>query len=91
MQDDVYTYATKARRSILETLSDFRSVALPLVYLPEVLPPLRPREFSIANDSGSGKLELSVAMVEYKSSLRVGRVGLCTAFFRSLQLGSSSL
>lgn len=71
---------------MLETLADFRAVRLPLERLPEALPPLRPREFSIANDAGKGTLELAVAMVQYRTALKAPRVGLCTAFFRSLAI-----
>ena len=37
------------RRTIKEVLEEFRSVRIPLDYIFDVFPPLRPREFSIAN------------------------------------------
>jgi len=37
------------RRTIKEVLEEFRSVRIPLNYIFDVFPPLRPREFSIAS------------------------------------------
>lgn len=37
------------RRTIKEVLEEFRSVRIPLDYMFDVFPPLRPREFSIAS------------------------------------------
>ena len=37
------------RRTIKEVLEEFRSVRIPLDYIFDVFPPLRPREFSIAS------------------------------------------
>ena len=37
------------RRTIKETLEEFRSVRIPLNYIFDVFPPLRAREFSIAS------------------------------------------
>lgn len=49
--DDLYDYAHQPRRTILEVLSDFRNVRIPLDYLPEVFGRIRRREFSIASSS----------------------------------------
>lgn len=48
-QEDLYEYAQMVRRTIKEVLEDFRSVHIPLDYIFDVFPPLRPREFSIAS------------------------------------------
>lgn len=37
------------RRTVKEVLEEFRSVRIPLDYIFDVFPPLRPREFSIAS------------------------------------------
>jgi len=39
------------RRTIKEVLEEFRSVRIPLDYIFDVFPPLRPREFSIASSA----------------------------------------
>jgi sulfite reductase alpha subunit-like flavoprotein len=48
-QEDLYEYAQMVRRTIKEVLEEFRSVRIPLDYIFDVFPPLRPREFSIAS------------------------------------------
>ncbi|CED85372.1 NADP-dependent flavoprotein reductase [Phaffia rhodozyma] len=89
--DDIYDYSTKPRRMLLEVLSDFKGIKIPLDYLPEVLGRIRRREFSIAGSSTThpGKIQLCIAMVNYKTSLKVPRAGLLTSWLRSLPLGSS--
>jgi sulfite reductase alpha subunit-like flavoprotein len=49
--DEVFDYATRPSRTIVETLGDFREMKLPKEYLCEILPPLRRRQFSIASSS----------------------------------------
>ena len=48
-QDELYEYCYRVRRTIQEVLSEFRHVKIPLDYIFDVFPPLRPREFSIAS------------------------------------------
>lgn len=52
--DEIHDYATRPKRSILETLADFRETTLPMEYLLEILPPLRRRQFSIASNAEVG-------------------------------------
>ena len=54
---------TKVRRTIVEVLEEFRSV-IPLDYIFNVFPPLRPREFSVA----SSVTERLSALVRLSSS-----------------------
>lgn len=51
VQEEYYSYCRRPRRSILEVLGDFPSAVagLRLLYLLELIPPLRPRAFSIAS------------------------------------------
>jgi len=49
--DEVFDYATRPSRTIVETLADFREMRLPKEYICEILPPLRRRQFSIASSS----------------------------------------
>lgn len=88
--DEIHTYATRPKRSIVETLADFRETKLPLSHLLEVLPPLTRRQFSIASASAAhpGKIQLLVALVEYKTNLSVPRQGLCTSWLKSLPPGT---
>jgi sulfite reductase alpha subunit-like flavoprotein len=49
VQDELYEYCYRVRRTILEVLSEFRHVQVPKDYIFDMFPPLRPREFSIAS------------------------------------------
>lgn len=87
--DEVHTYATRSKRSPLETLADFRETKIPLEYVLDVLPPLRRRQFSIASNSAQhpGEIQLLVALVEYKTNLKIPRVGVCSAWLKTLADG----
>jgi sulfite reductase alpha subunit-like flavoprotein len=86
----LYEYTTRVRRTILEVLSEFRSVRVPREHIFELFPPLRPREFSIASASLAHPREvhLCVAVVDYKTKLRARRRGVCTSFLASLPIGT---
>ena len=49
LSEELYDYATRPRRSILETLHDFHTVRIPFEYAATVLPTLRGRQFSISS------------------------------------------
>ncbi|GHJ86425.1 hypothetical protein NliqN6_2827 [Naganishia liquefaciens] len=87
--DEIHTYATKSRRTLLETLADFRSTKIPLSYILEVLPPLRRRQFSIASSSKvhPGEIQLLVGLVEYKTNLKIRRKGLLSSWLKDLPEG----
>jgi sulfite reductase alpha subunit-like flavoprotein len=89
-QGELYEYTTRVRRTILEVLSEFRSVRLPRECIFELFPPLRPREFSIASASLAHPREvhLCIAVVDYKTKLRARRRGVCTSFLASLPIGT---
>ena len=91
-QDEIHTYASRPSRSILETMADFRETQIPLSHLLEVLPPLRRRQFSIASSSEAhpGKVQLLIALVKYKTNLKIPRRGLCSSWLESLPIGASS-
>lgn len=89
--EDLYNYANRPRRSVLETLVEFGSLGrardgtprVPLTYVADVLPVLRPRLFSIAScDAADSEekvtAELCVAVVKYKTVLRRTRRGVCS-------------
>ena len=87
--DEIFTYATRPARTIVETLADFREVRLPLSHILEILPPLRRRQFSIASSWGAhpGKIQLLIALVEYKTNLKIPRRGLCSSWLATLAEG----
>ena len=94
--DEYYDYATRPRRSILEVLQEFESVRIPWKETVNVLPPLRPRQFSIASGgalrngpNGGTTFELLVAVVKYRTVIKKLREGLCTRYLAALPVGTS--
>ncbi|WWD21879.1 NADPH-dependent diflavin oxidoreductase 1 [Kwoniella shandongensis] len=88
--DEIHTYATRPSRTITETLADFRETRLPLSHILEILPSLRRRQFSIASswEAHPRKVQLLVAMVEYKTNLKIPRKGLCSSWLAGLTIGT---
>lgn len=83
--EDLYDYANRPRRSILETITEFDSLKIPIEYLLDVFPVLRPRLFSIASPQNQQNIELSIAIVKYKTILRRIRQGVCTKYVAGLK------
>lgn len=93
--DEYYDYATRPRRSIIEILQEFDSVHLPWEEVVNILPPLRPRQFSIASggrlkhsEHGGTKFELLVAIVKYRTVIKRIREGVCTKYLAQLPVGT---
>ncbi|WVQ97522.1 NADPH-dependent diflavin oxidoreductase 1 [Kwoniella sp. CBS 9459] len=88
--DEIHSYATRPSRSIVETLADFRNTRIPISHILEILPPLRRRQFSIASswEAHPGKVQLLVALVEYKTNLKIPRRGLCSQWLDKLTVGT---
>ncbi|KAL2065249.1 hypothetical protein VTL71DRAFT_2918 [Oculimacula yallundae] len=90
--DEFFDYATRPRRSILEVLQDFRSVKIPFNIVTSVFPIIRGREYSIssggihktADNEYDTRIQLLVAVVNYKTVLSKVRRGLCTRFLAAL-------
>ncbi|BGP19975.1 hypothetical protein JCM10213_006752 [Rhodosporidiobolus nylandii] len=89
-QDDLTDYTLRPRRTINEVLHEFRAAKIPPEYVFDLLPPIRPRGFSISSSpaSHSGKVDLLVAIVKYSTILSVPRQGLTTSYLSLLPLGS---
>ena len=81
-QQELYDYVNRPRRNILEVLYDFRHTTpnIPLEYLFDLIPAIKPRAFSIASchQEARRQLQLLVARVKYRSTLVKPRVGLCS-------------
>lgn len=86
----MHDYATRTRRTIYEVLSEFRSVSIPLDYITDVFPEIRPRQFSIASTPlvFPRQIHLLVAIVKYKTRLKVPRRGVCTTWLSRLSPGA---
>jgi sulfite reductase alpha subunit-like flavoprotein len=87
--DEMYEYAIRVRRTILETLLEFDAVQIPISYLLDIFPLIQRREFSIASGPGQypHSIQLAVALVSYKTRLREKRKGVCSAWLQRLQVG----
>ncbi|KAJ3727635.1 riboflavin synthase domain-like protein [Lentinula raphanica] len=87
--DELYDYCFRVRRTIQEVLSEFRNVHIPRDYIFDVFPPLRPRQFSIASSvkKHPRSIHLCVAMVRYKTKLKVPRRGVCSTYLAQLRAG----
>ncbi|ODV93463.1 hypothetical protein PACTADRAFT_77785 [Pachysolen tannophilus NRRL Y-2460] len=86
---ELYDYANRPRRSILETILEFFSLKIPVDYILEIFPILKPRLFSISSKPNDSTVELTVAIVEYKTMLRKIRRGICTRWLKKLKAGDN--
>lgn len=92
-QEDLFTYANRPRRTILEVLRDFHKATskLNLQILFEIFQFIKTRSFSIASCPEYGKLDLLVAVVEYKTMMSKPRKGLCSNWLKNLRCGDEIL
>ncbi|KAH9477144.1 NADPH-dependent diflavin oxidoreductase 1 [Psilocybe cubensis] len=91
--DELYDYCYRVRRTIHEVLTEFRNVKIPKDYIFDVFPPLRPREFSIASSIKvhPHQIHLCIAMVKYRTKLKIPRKGVCTSYLSILKPGDTLL
>ncbi|KAI0776652.1 riboflavin synthase domain-like protein [Trametes elegans] len=87
--DEMYEYCQRPRRTIREVLEEFRSVKLPREYVFDLFPPLRPRQFSIASSvkKHPRSIHLCIAIVQYRTMLKIPRRGVCTSWLAGLKPG----
>jgi sulfite reductase alpha subunit-like flavoprotein len=80
-RDDARKYGASERRTLLEFLDDFPSVAVPLPWLLQTAPRLKPRLFSIASSfvrDGPNTVHLTVTRAEWHTPYGRQRRGLCS-------------
>ncbi|KAF9560334.1 riboflavin synthase domain-like protein [Agrocybe pediades] len=89
--DELYEYCYRVRRTIDEVLSEFRHVKVPKDYVFDVFPPMRSREFSIASSvkKHDHEIHLCVAIVKYRTKLKIPRRGVCTSYLSGLKPGDT--
>ena len=92
-QEELYDYAFRPKRMIIEVLRDFTATAskIPLEYLPDLIPVISRREFSIASAPNAHPNEIHILMlvVEYKTRIKVPRTGLCSNYLARKKPGES--
>lgn len=90
-QEALHQYCRRPRRTTLEVLCDFphTAAAIPPDYLLDLIPPIRPRAFSIASSllAHPRRLQVLVAVVQYQTRLKEPRRGLCSSWLASLDPG----
>ncbi|XP_054440733.1 NADPH-dependent diflavin oxidoreductase 1 isoform X2 [Pteronotus mesoamericanus] len=90
-QEALHEYCSRPRRTALEVLCDFphTAAAVPPDYLLDLIPPIRPRAFSIASSllARPARLQILVAVVQYQTRLKEPRRGLCSSWLASLDPG----
>ncbi|EIW74789.1 riboflavin synthase domain-like protein [Coniophora puteana RWD-64-598 SS2] len=91
LADELYDYTTKVKRTIYEVMTEFRSARVPREYVFDLFPPMRPRQFSIASSvkRHPQEVHLCIAIVRYRTKLKVPRKGVCTSYLANLPVGSS--
>lgn len=87
--DLFFDYCARERRSFLEVLEEFPSIALSVEQLVQLVPVLRPRYFSIASSGqiDSTLVQICVALVSYSTPYRRAKEGVCSAYLTRLRLG----
>ena len=90
-QEEVYEYCFKPKRMLIEVLRDFpkTSAKVPLNYLPDLLPAITRREFSIASSplSFPEEIHILVVVVSFKTRLKERRTGFCSNFLAQCVAG----
>ncbi|KAI9316606.1 hypothetical protein BX666DRAFT_2019230 [Dichotomocladium elegans] len=88
-QDDMYKYCQRPRRTLAEVMFDFKPAEIPLNYILDVFPLIRPRSFSIASSlqAHPAEIDLCIAIVKYKTKIRKVRRGVCTKWIATLKPG----
>lgn len=88
-QEEMYEYCIQPKRSILEVLVDFpHSIRnIQFKYLFDLIPPIKPRSFSIASALAMhpNEIHLIVGVVKYQTRMKKTRTGLCSTYLSKLR------
>eukprot|EP00743_Colponemidia_sp_Colp-15_P009001 GILK01009822.1.p1 GENE.GILK01009822.1~~GILK01009822.1.p1 ORF type:complete len:649 (-),score=122.51 GILK01009822.1:47-1993(-) len=84
---ELYRYCIRERRTVAEVLFDFHSAVMPLEYLLETVPIIKPREFSISSSlrAHPEQVHITVAVIRYTTPLKRSKEGLCTGWLSRLR------
>uniref|UniRef100_A0AAY5L430 NADPH-dependent diflavin oxidoreductase 1 n=1 Tax=Esox lucius TaxID=8010 RepID=A0AAY5L430_ESOLU len=87
-QDELHSYCNRPRRTALEVLTDFphTTAELSVDYLLDLFPEIQPRSFSIASSlqAHPNRIQILLAVVQYKTKMYLPRKGLCSSWLASL-------
>lgn len=86
--EDLYNYANRPRRLILETIQEFQNhLEIPVEYIMDIFPLIHPRLFLIASKPSPTQVEIVVGLVEYRTILKRIRRGLCSRWLKQMKAG----
>jgi len=88
---DLYCgYVERESRCWAEVLADFESCRVPLCHLLELVPAVRPRDFSVASSplASPGGVDLCAAVLAYGTPFGRRKRGLCSAWLAGLRPGA---
>jgi len=87
------TYCKRERRTYTEVLMDFASCDIPFSYLLQLIPPLRPRAYSISSSptAHGTRIHVTVALLHYVTPWKRGKTGTCSAYLQTLKEGEASI
>ncbi|KAG5459526.1 MAG: hypothetical protein BJ554DRAFT_62 [Olpidium bornovanus] len=85
-QEVLQEYCYLQKRTPLEVLRDFPNTRPPPEYCFDLFPEMKPRQFSIASDRRvvGDRIDLCVAIVQYRTKLQDLREGVCTKWMKEL-------
>ncbi|ESO92772.1 hypothetical protein LOTGIDRAFT_216443 [Lottia gigantea] len=90
-QQDLYNYCNRLKRTTLEVLQDFPQTCprIPFDYLFDLIPPLKPRAFSIASSQKAypDEIHILMAVVEYQTKIVEPRRGVCSTWLAGINTG----
>jgi sulfite reductase alpha subunit-like flavoprotein len=95
-------YCVREKRTFVELMQDFPHCVPPtLDALVSLVPPLRPREFSIASsplahvnsveNGGGGRIQLLVALLAFKTPMGRQRTGVCSQWLQQLDTSGGTI
>lgn len=83
-QEELFEYCLKPKRTLIEVLRDFphTTARIPLHHLPDLIPGIKAREFSIASSAKAvpGEIHILVVVVKFQTRLKEPRTGFCSNF-----------
>lgn len=93
-QSELYEYCVRPKRTILETMLDFPKTVknISFEYLFDLIPPMKPRSFSIASAASlhPNEFHLLVGVVGYKTNMKILRRGLCSNYLAHMTIADRS-
>ena len=89
--DLYWDYCVRERRNYVEVLEDFKSARPPLEKLLELIPVVRPRQYSIASSPSVQPdcIDLCVAVAQRKTPYKRTVLGLCSGYLAGLSPGDA--